>query len=240
MSTVARGTGPAGQLDVIEAELRAMEQEIVAAVAMLSAVADSSTNMIIAELDRVGQSPEDAELARGGPLMPWPEVGVGAESLAVREAVAALDRLREARRAMDDVPIHLPLDTSRISSNFGPRKDPFTGQSAFHSGIDFPAPSGTQVRSAGRGVVTFVGWRGDYGNVVEITHLSGLISRYPHLSKALVKEGDRVEADMEIALVGSTGRSTGPHLHFELRDQNGAIDPAPYLAAGKRLQPFDG
>ena len=171
--------------------------------------------------------------------MPLPEDAIGAESLTVREAVAALDRFREARRAMDDVPIHQPVNTSLISSNFGARKDPFTGQSAFHSGIDFPAPSGTPVRSAGSGVVTFVGWKGDYGNVVEVTHLSGLISRYPHLSKALVQEGDRVEADMEIALVGSTGRSTGPHLHFELRDQNGAIDPAPYLAAGKRLQPFD-
>ncbi|MEQ9637771.1 MAG: M23 family metallopeptidase [Devosia marina] len=238
VSTVAQDTRPAGQLDVIEAELRAMEQEIVAQVAMLSAAADRSTDMIVAELDRVGHSPEDAELGRGGPLMPPADIDTGAEFLAVRRAVAALDRLREARQAMDDVPIHQPVDTSLISSNFGPREDPFTGQSAFHSGIDFPAPSGTPVRSAGSGVVTFVGWKGDYGNVVEITHLSGLISRYPHLSKALVQEGDRVDADMEIALVGSTGRSTGPHLHFELRDQNGAVDPAPYLAAGKRLHPF--
>jgi murein DD-endopeptidase MepM/ murein hydrolase activator NlpD len=237
-SVGAEGSGRADQLDIIEADLRAMEREIVAAVAMLSAAADLSTDMIVAELDRVGQT-GGAELARGGPLMPLPEDAIGGESLTVREAVAALDRFREARRAMDDVPIHQPVNTSLISSNFGARKDPFTGQSAFHSGIDFPAPSGTPVKSAGSGVVTFVGWKGDYGNVVEVTHLSGLISRYPHLSKALVQQGDRVEADMEIALVGSTGRSTGPHLHFELRDQNGAIDPAPYLAVGKRLQPFD-
>ena len=87
--------------------------------------------------------------------------------------------------------------------------------------------------------MSFVGWKDGYGRVVEITHQSGLVSRYPHLSKALVAKGDEVEADAKIALVGSTGRSTGPHLHFELRQGDKAIDPAPFLTAGERLEPFD-
>lgn len=216
-----------------------MEQEILVAVAMLSVAANTSTDTIVAELRGIGQTLGEIDAGRGAPLVPLTDIPPETGALDIREAVAALDRFREARRAMDDLPIHRPIDTSRVSSDFGARKDPFTGQSAFHSGIDFPAPTGTSVRSAGRGVVTFVGWKGDYGNVVEISHESGLVSRYPHLSMALVQEGDRIEADMQIALVGSTGRSTGPHLHFELRNQNGAIDPAPYLAAGNRLLPFD-
>lgn len=239
VQTLAGSSEGEDQLDIIETELRTMEREILTAVEMISIAADRSTDTIVAELARIGQAVEEVDMGRGGPFVPVENVLVDSGLLGIRQAVAALDRLREARLAMDGVPIHQPVDSLRISSDFGGRKDPFTGQSAFHSGIDFPAPSGTPVRSAGRGVVIFVGWKGDYGNTVEISHASGLVSRYPHLSKALVQEGDWIEADMEIALVGSTGRSTGPHLHFELRDKNGAVDPAPYLAAGKRLQPFD-
>ncbi|SHF55340.1 Peptidase family M23 [Devosia limi DSM 17137] len=236
---LAEESGGADPLDIVEADLQTMEQEIVAAVAILSVAANNSTDAIVAELRGIGQTLDETAAGRGGPLVPLSDILPETGELDIREAVAALDRFREARHAMDDLPIHRPVDTLSVSSDFGARKDPFTGQSAFHSGIDFPAPTGTPVRSAGRGVVTFVGWKGDYGNVVEISHGSGFVSRYPHLSKALVQEGDRIEADMQIALVGSTGRSTGPHLHFELRNQNGAIDPAPYLAAGDRLLPFD-
>jgi murein DD-endopeptidase MepM/ murein hydrolase activator NlpD len=126
----------------------------------------------------------------------------------------------------------------RVSSNFGNRKDPFTGGRAFHAGIDFPAPRGTPVLSAGYGKVTFVGQRPGYGNTVEVTHGTGLVTRYGHLSAFIAKEGDIVSAGTPIAKVGSTGRSTGPHLHFEVRRQNVALDPGKYLAAGNRLAQF--
>jgi murein DD-endopeptidase MepM/ murein hydrolase activator NlpD len=125
---------------------------------------------------------------------------------------------------------------ARISSTFGNRKDPFTGRLAFHSGLDFAAPQGTTVVSAGKGIVSFVGQINGYGNVVEVTHPDGLITRYGHLSAFIAKQGDAVDTGTPIARVGSTGRSTGPHLHFEVRRAEDAVDPAQYLNAGKVLQ----
>lgn len=138
-------------------------------------------------------------------------------------------------------PIHRPLDgVHRTSSGFGNRKDPFTKGKAFHAGIDFPAPSGTVVLSAGYGKVTFVGHKSGYGNVVEVTHGTGLVTRYAHLSGFIAREGQIVQTGTPIAKVGSTGRSTGPHLHFEVRQKEKAVDPARFLAAGKRLARFTG
>jgi murein DD-endopeptidase MepM/ murein hydrolase activator NlpD len=128
----------------------------------------------------------------------------------------------------------------RMSSGYGNRKDPFTRRKAFHAGVDFPAPSGTTVLSAGAGTVVFAGQKSGYGNVVEVSHGGGLITRYAHLSAFLVKEGQAVSTGTPIARVGSTGRSTGPHLHFEVRRKDGAVDPAGYLAVGKRLRQYLG
>ena len=129
--------------------------------------------------------------------------------------------------AIDTAPVHRPLvGTLRVSSGFGNRTDPFTHGKAFHSGIDFPAPHGTIVLSAGDGVVSFVGQRSGYGNVVEVDHGNGLITRYGHLSGFLVKKGQSVKTGTPIAKVGSTGRSTGPHLHFEVWRGTEALDPA--------------
>ncbi|MEQ8444323.1 MAG: M23 family metallopeptidase [Pelagibacterium sp.] len=236
---VTGGASATGQFDLLEENLRVMEEEIGESMTLLSDAMDRSVETIVAELRRVGHEPAISELALGGPFLDASEFPSGFDTPDITNILTAMGRLEEARRAMDEVPIHKPIGTTRISSAFGLRQDPFTGQSAFHSGIDFPAPTGTPILSAGGGAVTFVGWKGAYGRVVEITHASGLMSRYPHLSRALVEQGDEVEADMVIALVGSTGRSTGPHLHFEIRDGNSAIDPTPYLAAGRRLEVFD-
>ncbi len=109
---------------------------------------------------------------------------------------------------------------ARISDRFGPRGD------MFHPGIDYPAPSGTSVRAAGRGTVTFAGWdSGGYGNLVVILHPRGVRSMYAHLSRIGVRTGQSVVAGTAIGAVGSTGFSTGPHLHFELRLGTAAIDP---------------
>jgi flagellar protein FlgJ len=116
-----------------------------------------------------------------------------------------------------------------ISSNYGWRKDPFDGQSRFHSGIDFDVPANTPVKSYMDGEVTYSGWEKGYGNLVEITHPGGLVTRYGHNSKLNVKEGDSVMAGDVIALSGSTGRSTGPHLHFEVRKGEFSLNPEKFL-----------
>ena len=119
--------------------------------------------------------------------------------------------------------------TGRLSSNFGPRKDPFTGKSGFHNGIDVAARKGTPIFPFRPGTVTYSGYKGGYGNVVVVKHDDGLESVYGHASKTLVKAGTKVTEKTMIGLVGSTGRSTGPHLHFEVREQGNAVNPLPHL-----------
>ena len=119
-----------------------------------------------------------------------------------------------------------PLPVSgRVSSAFGHRSDPLTGQSAHHRGIDIAAPLGSSVRPVRPGVVTFAGDAGSYGKVVYVDHGDGLQTRYAHCSRLLVEAGDSVEPHQAIAEVGNTGRSTGPHLHFEARQDGEAVDP---------------
>lgn len=114
----------------------------------------------------------------------------------------------------------------RVSSKYGMREDPFTGHEKFHHGVDIAAKEGSPVYPAAEGTVVFCGTRGGYGNVVEVLHSNGLVTRYGHNAKNLVREGDHVTTRDAIASVGSTGRSTGPHLHFEILKDGSAIDPS--------------
>ncbi|MBK8083868.1 MAG: M23 family metallopeptidase [Devosia sp.] len=215
------------------------------ALAALAGSATSATATIVDSLADLGirpRLPEGLEDGIGGPMLPATG-DPGGDSIVddANEVFLALARLKAARTAIDIAPIHKPMGgLIRTSSTFGNRKDPFTGGRAFHSGIDFPAPKGTTVLSAGYGKVTFVGQRSGYGNLVEVTHGPNLTTRYGHLSAFLVKEGQIVNTGTPIAKVGSTGRSTGPHLHFEVRRKDVAVDPAQYLSVGKRLQQFLG
>ena len=121
-------------------------------------------------------------------------------------------------------PIHWPLE-GRISSGFGWRQDPFTGEQAWHSGVDMVAPKGAPIGAAWDGRVVFVGQRGGYGNMVVLEHAGGWRSYYAHNDQNSVKVGDKVQAGQQVATVGSTGRSTGPHLHFEVRQGATAWNP---------------
>jgi len=116
-----------------------------------------------------------------------------------------------------------------ISSSFGFRRDPMDGAMRFHDGVDIAAPDGSPVKAAVAGKVTFSGIMADYGNMVEVDHGNGMVSRYGHNSANVVAVGDEVQAGQTIALVGSTGRSTGPHLHFEVRKAGRPVDPAMLL-----------
>ena len=123
-----------------------------------------------------------------------------------------------------------------MTSPFGARTDPFKGTEAYHTGMDLAATTGTRVLAAGAGKVAFAGPRSGYGNLVEIDHGDGIVSRYGHLSAILVAPGDTVATGDLIGKSGSTGRSTGPHLHFELRRGGTPINPNTFLKAGRTLQ----
>lgn len=127
------------------------------------------------------------------------------------------------------IPTMLPVSAPYNSSTFGRRVDPFTGQLAMHEGIDFLADHGSPIAAAAGGVVVFAGFHPQYGYAVDIDHGNDLVTRYAHCSKLLVKEGDVVARGRKIAEVGSTGRSTGPHLHFEVRFRGAAQNPAKFL-----------
>jgi murein DD-endopeptidase MepM/ murein hydrolase activator NlpD len=129
------------------------------------------------------------------------------------------------------LPTKFPIPEGWYSSNFGYRIDPFTGQQSMHEGIDFPAETGTGIVAAASGKVLSAEWHPQYGKMIEIDHGNGLVSRYAHASTLLVKEGDLVVAGQRIATVGTSGRSTGPHLHFEVRLNGVAQNPTRFLQA---------
>jgi murein DD-endopeptidase MepM/ murein hydrolase activator NlpD len=188
----------------------------------------------------------DEKPGQGGPVVPLgPELTVPefqrmlddmsrlvddrGEKLGVLDSFFMDDRL-----ARKTVPTTMPVTGGYYSSNYGYRLDPITGHSEFHTGVDIVAGIGTKVVAAAGGVVSYSGTMLEYGNVVDVDHDNGLTSRYAHLSKRLVKAGDVVMKGQLIALVGNTGRTTGPHLHFEVREKGIPLNPNKFLAIGKR------
>ena len=129
------------------------------------------------------------------------------------------------------LPNRSPIRAAFNSSSYGWRIDPFNGNKAFHEGLDFSANAGAPIFAAAGGIVSAAETMPDYGKIVIVSHGSGLETRYAHTSKILVKVGDRVEKGQVVALVGNTGRSTGPHLHYEIRLNGNALDPRKYLNA---------
>lgn len=227
-------------IDATAAAVSQMMDETQFAMTSIAETAVARTDSIVAELSGLGIVVDlpTAESGMGGPLLA--PIGDSDSSLMVDDVNAVMEallRYKAARDSIEGAPVHMPIAGDfRRSSGFGNRTDPFTGGRAFHSGLDFAAASGTSVFSAGRGVVTFVGTRSGYGKMVEVTHDDGLVTRYAHLSGFLSEQGQRVNTGTPIAKVGSTGRSTGPHLHFEVRKGDNAINPKAFLDAGRRLQ----
>ena len=169
------------------------------------------------------------------------------------EKVALLSRQMESRTDMLGVleaqlfeqavkkkamPTMLPVNSPYNASSFGNRIDPFTGQEAMHEGIDFITDVGTPVVAAAGGVVQFAGFHPQYGNMIDIDHGNDLVTRYAHLSKVLVQEGDMLQRGRRIAESGTTGRSTGPHLHFEVRFRGAPQNPTRFLLAANPQMPL--
>ncbi len=145
-----------------------------------------------------------------------------------------LDRLQEVETALKSIPLAMPLQTRyRISSEFGRRQDPFTNKPAYHPGTDFGADWKSPVLAAAPGRISFVGVRSGYGKTVEIDHGNGFKTRYAHLHRITVKRGEQVELQDQIGQVGSTGRATGPHLHYEVWFNGKLRNPRRFLEAGR-------
>lgn len=147
------------------------------------------------------------------------------------QQVHALENLVQARRIHEQTRLEGKPGIVKgwISDYFGTRIDPLTGNKRWHSGVDIASPKGKEVKAVATGVVTFAGERGGYGNLLEISHGDGLVTRYGHNQALLVKEGDIVHKGTPIALVGKTGRATGYHVHFEVREQGRAVDPGRFF-----------
>lgn len=224
----------------LASNLIAMQDETRLALASLSDAAALSTQEIVNELRTIGiQPPLPEATGIGGPFIPASgngELSIIEEANAVATALA---QFHSARQALFSAPVQRPVSGNMsISSNFGNRTDPFLKRTAFHAGIDFRTPTGTPILAAANGTVTFAASNGGYGKMVDIDHGNGLVTRYAHLSAIQVAEGQQVSGGDRIGLAGSTGRSTGPHLHFEVRRGDSALDPSRFLAAGRSLSKF--
>ncbi len=165
----------------------------------------------------------------GGPLVP----AVGdADFEDVSTELAEFARMREFALSL---PLARPLPRLDVSSGYGRRVDPFLGQSAMHTGVDLRAASGTIVHATAPGTVIAAGVSGGYGKMVEIDHGSGIVTAYAHLSSISVRVGQAIGAGNSVGRVGSTGRSTGPHLHYEIRKDDRSIDPMAHLLTGREI-----
>lgn len=240
MSTPAR-------IELLAASLDRIERRQVEALAALAAPAARKAEQLESVISETGLSaarlkpPSSASSAVGGPFIPAdvnPDGSPFERQLSkVQAAFVALDRVR---RVLPYVPVRKPLSGQiEITSTFGYRSDPFLGRMALHSGLDMRAETGTPARATAAGKVVTAGWTGGYGNMVEIDHGNGLSTRYGHLSAIGVVDGQIVKAGDIIGRVGSTGRSTGPHLHYEVRIDDEATDPSRFVKAARLLAARD-
>ncbi|QLF71423.1 M23 family metallopeptidase [Peteryoungia desertarenae] len=214
--------------------LKDIEREQMERITRLTLGASETASEISSILRRNGIHVDEQSDAVGGPYVaPSSALDFNAS---MNELDAALLRLEAMRDTARKLPFANPAPGQAITSRFGNRPDPFFGGLAMHAGLDFRAPTGTPILSTGAGTVITAGYSGGYGILVEIDHGHGLVTRYGHLSKAKVKKGDAITTGDLIGLSGSTGRSTGPHLHYEVRRNGDAIDPLQFINAGKKLE----
>ena len=216
------------------AELARIEARQLAVVEGLTRYADWRAGRAADALKKLQLNPDavirrSERQAMGGPLEGLATDADGTIDPRFERLGLSMARMSALEQALEGVPQVAPARRDMISSGFGYRRDPFNRRAAMHKGLDFRGAVGTPIYSAAKGRVTFVGWKGGYGKTVEITHGNGLMTRYAHLSRYDAKVGDSVGAGDVIAKMGSTGRSTGPHLHFEVRINGRAVNPRTFL-----------
>ena len=167
--------------------------------------------------------------AMGGPLELLATGASGRIDPRFERLGLSMARMEALERGLDAIPQVAPAHVEMVTSSYGYRRDPFTGAGAMHSGLDFRGPYGAPIYAAAKGTVSYVGWKSGYGKTVEIDHGNGLMTRYAHMSSFNATLGQNVDAGTFIGGIGSTGRSTGPHLHFEVRINDRAVNPRPFL-----------
>ena len=219
------------------AGLARIEARQLAFVERLTRFADRRSQRVAEMIRKLGLNPVamlaslDDRGAQGGPLLRLATASDGSLDQRFERLGLSLARMDVLERGLAGIPQVLPARIEFISSGFGYRADPFTGGAAFHAGLDFRGPMGAPIYAAARGKVTHVGWKQGYGNCIEISHGNGLMTRYAHMSAYRAQLGQDVAAGDVIGGIGSTGRSTGPHLHFEVRIHDRPVNPRPFLEA---------
>ncbi|MBZ6379709.1 M23 family metallopeptidase [Pacificimonas aurantium] len=216
-----------------EARLKTLEQRQTAFIRQVDLLA--SARMRRAERTMASLGLDPIKLAgsgegTGGPYVPG--IGVGDDLLRLAETIEKLERLE---RALLSIPSFMPAEGGRLSSGYGLRRDPFHRRAAMHQGQDFSGPHRSDIRAAAAGTVIRSGWWGGYGRIVIVDHGRGIRTRYAHLAETSVRRGDTVARGETIGAMGSTGRSTGTHLHFEVRIDGKPVNPRPFLEASDHV-----
>lgn len=246
--TVSDSRGEAGRtVDKVSAALpeaaglARIEARQLAFVERLTRLADRRSGRAAQAIRALGLNPEqmiarlDDRSAQGGPLLHLATAADGTIDPRFQRMGMSLARMNLLERGLAGIPQVEPANMDYVSSGFGYRADPFTGEGAFHAGLDFKGPIGAPIFAAAKGTVSFVGQKQGYGNCLEIDHGNGLMTRYAHMSAFRAHAGQPVKAGDLIGAIGSSGRSTGPHLHFEVRINDRPVNPRPFLEAAPHV-----
>ena len=228
-------------LESLIADMRDQQQELVDRVEDRTVDGIEGLEAVVVstglDVEKLLAEVEGFEGGQGGPFIAADELLATDVSYELQVSVAMLDLKLDRWEALHQLvlalPLAAPLEHYEINSEFGYRKDPINGRSALHTGLDFGAPRNSALYTTAPGVVTFAGWRGRYGRVVEVDHGYGVKTRFAHLAKISVKKGQSVALGEEVGLLGSSGRATGPHLHYEILFEGKPYDPMNFIKAGK-------
>ena len=228
-------------MQIVEASLDYVAEHQVAYIEKVSEAAGERAKRIATVLKEIGRPlPKSARNidAMGGPFEPIPaDADPDTFSDGVKVALVQVEQFQSLQKVAAGLPLSTPMSKGSITSRFGVRSDPFRRRPAMHTGIDFRAPSGQPARATAAGKVISAGYEGGYGNMVVIDHGGGITTRFAHLSQITAKKGQSVAKGDVVGKTGSTGRSTGPHLHYEIRVNGKAIDPMKFIRAGEQLTP---
>jgi len=224
---------PSGEIARMEREVKAMQSDV----AMIRQAAQQRYLLTAREVKRLGMDPArlQSETGVGGPYEPVDPTQTGDPGF--KALFMSWKKLEQLEQGTVAIPSSFPVQSSNFTSGFGVRTDPFRGRAAMHSGVDLAGAPGTPVYATADGMVDRAEWNnGGYGNLVEIDHGHGIQTRYGHLSRYIVAAGQRVKRGDLIAYMGSTGRSTGTHLHYEVRLDGKAVNPIPFMQSTDFLQ----
>jgi murein DD-endopeptidase MepM/ murein hydrolase activator NlpD len=235
--------GPDAKLGAVENSIESLARDQVAYVDAIAAKVSNRTEKIAAILKSLGQhvppSYADSTTDVGGPYVAIDENAAPETFRTNVDLISSeVERFATVRRLAMQLPLTRPIPNSPITSGFGARMDPFLGRPAMHTGIDFRAVSGSLARTTSGGTVISAGYNGGYGNMVEVDHGNGISTRSGHLSRIDVTVGQVVAKGAVIGETGSTGRSTGPHLHYEVRVDGAAVNPMTFIKAGSEIAPL--